>query len=219
MIRVDPSTVLGDNPVIAVLRARHAREYPPVIAALVTGGVRIIELTLSTEGVFNEISSLLTEFGGDAVIGLGTVTTEAQAQAAVDSGVEFLVTPTVELGVVRVAVDDSVPVFPGGLTPTELYRGWSAGASAVKLFPASAVGPGYVGQLLGPFPDMQLIPSGGVDIEDCAGWIAAGAVGVSLGRPLLVDAFTGGDLAALTHRCRRLTELVRVAVEQRKAQQ
>ncbi len=112
-----------------------------------------------------------------------------------------------------------MPVFPGGLTPTELYRGWSAGASAVKLFPASAVGPGYIGQLLGPFPDIQIVPSGGVGIDDAAGWIAAGAVAVSLGGPLLGDVFTGGDVAALTDRALRLIELVRGALNQRKAQQ
>jgi 2-dehydro-3-deoxyphosphogluconate aldolase/(4S)-4-hydroxy-2-oxoglutarate aldolase len=215
MTRVDPSTLLADNPVIAVLRARHAREYRPVIAALVTGGVRLIELTLSTEAVFDELGGLRDEFGSDASIGVGTVTTREQAQSSLDGGAEFVVTPTTELEVVAVAVDAGVPVFPGGLTPTELYRSWSAGASAVKLFPASAVGPGYIGQLLGPFPDLRVIPSGGVGIEDAAEWINAGAVAVSLGGPLVGDAFTGGDIGALTERARRLTTIVSEAVDRR----
>ena len=99
-------------------------------------------------------------------------------------------------------------VYPGGLTPTELHAGWKLGATAVKVFPASVVGAGYVGQLRGPFPDIQVIPSGGVDIEDVPDWIRAGALAVSLGGPLLGDAFKGGDLRELTARARRVRELV-----------
>jgi 2-dehydro-3-deoxyphosphogluconate aldolase/(4S)-4-hydroxy-2-oxoglutarate aldolase len=215
MTRVDPSTLLADNPVIAVLRAGHAREYPPVIAALVAGGVRLIELTLSTDAVFDELGALRDEFGAEASIGIGTVTTRGQARASLDGGADFIVTPTTEPEVVEVAVEAGVPVFPGGLTPTELYRSWSAGASAVKLFPASSVGPGYIGQLLGPFPDIKVIPSGGVGIDDAVEWIDAGAVAVSLGGPLVGDAFSGGDIAALTGRARRLTTIVGEAVDRR----
>jgi len=217
MTRVDPSSLFSDNPAIAVLRAKHAREYRPVIGALIEGGVRIIELTLSTEAVFDEMVGLVAEFDHRAAIGVGTVTSRDSATAALDSGAEFLVTPTVDFDVIQTAVDAGVPVFPGGLTPTELYRNWSAGASAVKLFPASTVGPGYIGQLSGPFPDMRVIPSGGVTIDDVADWIGAGAAGVSLGGPLIGDAFAGGDLTELTERARRLTAVVHQALE-RKAQ-
>lgn len=117
--------------------------------------------------------------------------------------------------VVRVAVQSGVPVFPGGLTPTELLAGMQAGATAVKLFPASTVGPGYLGQLRGPFPHMQVIPSGGIGVDDAADWIAAGALAVSLGGPLLRDAFTGGDLAGLTARAGKLSSLVAEAVQAR----
>jgi 2-dehydro-3-deoxyphosphogluconate aldolase/(4S)-4-hydroxy-2-oxoglutarate aldolase len=217
MNRVDPSPVMRGNPVIAVLRARHARDYPPVIDALIAGGVHAIELTLSTDGVFDELPQLVDRFGEHAAIGIGTVTAVGEAEAAISGGADFLVTPTTDVGVVRVACDSNVPVFPGGLTPTELHAGWSAGASAVKLFPASAVGPDYIGQLHGPFPNMDVIPSGGVGIDDAAAWIAAGAVAVSLGGPLLGDVFRGGDPAELTRRAQLLTELVADAVEGRKA--
>ncbi len=215
MTRVDCSHLLADNPVIAVMRARHARDYPPVIGALIAGGVRLIELTLSTEAVFDELPSLIGEFGDAAILGVGTVTNPMQAQASIDRGAEFLVTPTAELDVVRAAVGAGVPVFPGGLTPTELHSGWSAGASAVKLFPASTVGVGYLNQLRGPFPDMLVIPSGGVGIADAAQWISAGAVAVSVGGPLLGDVFADGDTAALASRARDLTETVRRARERR----
>ena len=209
--------MLQANPVVAVLRARHAREYAPVIEALVSGGVRSIELTLSTGGVFDLLPGLKQQFGGDAEIGVGTVTSRDQARQALDGGADYLVTPAMVTEVVDAAVEAGVPVFPGGLTPTELLAGMQAGATAVKLFPASTVGPGYLGQLRGPFPEMLVIPSGGIGIDDAADWIAAGALAVSLGGPLIRDAFSGGDLTALSERSRQLSALVAEAVQARSA--
>jgi len=216
MTRVDYSPLLADDPVIAVLRADHAREYPPVIDALVAGDVCAIELTLSTAGVFDRMKDLVAEFG-NAAIGLGTVTTGAQAETAIDNGAKFIVSPTAELDVIRVASDAGVPVFPGGLTPTELYRCWDAGASAVKLFPASWVGPRAIADIQGPFPDMKIIPSGGVGLDDVDAWIAAGAPAVSIGGPLVGDAFNGGDLVALSVRARQFRTAAVDAIARRKA--
>jgi 2-dehydro-3-deoxyphosphogluconate aldolase/(4S)-4-hydroxy-2-oxoglutarate aldolase len=95
-----------------------------------------------------------------------------------------------------------VPIVPGGFTPTELFASWSAGASAVKVFPAGRLGPGYLKDLRGPFPDIEVVPSGGVDLDSAAQWLAAGATAVSVGGPLLGDAFHGGDLDALRDRAR-----------------
>ncbi|MET1064077.1 MAG: bifunctional 4-hydroxy-2-oxoglutarate aldolase/2-dehydro-3-deoxy-phosphogluconate aldolase [Arthrobacter sp.] len=213
--RTPVSALLQAHPVVAVLRAGHASEYAPVIDALIKGGVRSIELTLSTDGVFDHLPGLKQEFGADAEIGVGTITCEEEAVRALERGADYLVTPAMVTDVVRVAVQSGVPVFPGGLTPTELLAGMQAGATAVKLFPASTVGPGYLGQLRGPFPHMQVIPSGGIGVDDAADWIAAGALAVSLGGPLLRDAFTGGDLAGLTARAGKLSALVAEAVQAR----
>lgn len=215
--RPETSEILRANPVVAVLRAPHASEYAPVIEALIRGGVRSIELTLSTDGVFEQLPAIAARFGTEAEIGVGTITDAAEAQRAMDQGAQYLVTPAMDPNVVEAAVRRGVPVFPGGLTPTEVLAGWKAGATAVKLFPASAVGPGYIGQLRGPFPDIQIIPSGGVAIEDAPGWIAAGALAVSLGGPLLRDAFDGGDLTLLTERAQRVSRLVQEAVAERKS--
>lgn len=211
------SGILQANPVVAVLRARHAREYAPVIDALVKGGVRSIELTLSTDGVFDLLPEIRRQFGADAEIGVGTVTSGEQVARALDGGADYIVTPAMVTDVIRAAVQAGVPVFPGGLTPTELLTGMQAGATAVKLFPASTVGPDYLGQLRGPFPHMQVIPSGGIGIDDAADWIAAGALAVSLGGPLLRDAFSGGDLGPLTARARQLSSVVAEAVQARAA--
>jgi 2-dehydro-3-deoxyphosphogluconate aldolase/(4S)-4-hydroxy-2-oxoglutarate aldolase len=210
-----PTLSLADQ-VIAVLRTTHASEYAPVIESLVAGGVRFIELTLTTRGVFDLLPEIRTAFGDAAEIGVGTVTTTEQANLALDVGAQFLVTPSTNLEVIQAAVAREVPIIPGGLTPTELHAAWSAGATAVKVFPASTVGTDYVGQLHGPFPEMQLIPSGGVSIEDAPRWISAGALAVSLGGPLIGDAFAGGSLARLAERARRVTGLVAAASEERK---
>ncbi|KRE64092.1 2-dehydro-3-deoxyphosphogluconate aldolase [Arthrobacter sp. Soil736] len=193
---------------MAVLRARHASDYAPVIEALQRGGVLSIELTLSTPGVWDELPALRDRFGDALEIGVGTVTEAAEAEAALDLGAAYIVTPVTDPGVITACVGRGVPVYPGGLTPTELHAGWKLGATAVKVFPASTVGAGYVAQLRGPFPDIEVIPSGGVNIEDVPGWIMAGALAVSLGGPLLGDAFKGGDLQELTARARRVRELI-----------
>ena len=134
-----------------------------------------------------------------------------QASKAIDSGAQFLVTPTMNLPVVDVAVSNEVAVFPGGLTPTELAAGWQAGATAVKIFPAQTVGAGYVKHLRGPFPDLQVVPSGGVDLDAAREWLAAGAAAVSIGGPLLGDALSGGDPRELRRRCREVLAVTNVA--------
>ncbi|MGN7252405.1 bifunctional 4-hydroxy-2-oxoglutarate aldolase/2-dehydro-3-deoxy-phosphogluconate aldolase [Arthrobacter sp. SAFR-014] len=215
--RPAPSATLRDTRAVAVLRARHASDYAPVIEALQRGGVLSIELTLSTPGVWEELPLLRERFGHSLEIGVGTVTEAAEAETALDLGAAYIVTPVTDPGVIDACVRRGVPVFPGGLTPTELHTGWKLGATAVKVFPASTVGAGYVSQLRGPFPDIEVIPSGGVNIEDVPAWISAGALAVSLGGPLLGDAFKGGDLQDLTARARRVRELIDQAAEQLRA--
>lgn len=194
------STILLETRVIAVLRAAHARDYAPVIQALLDGGVRSIELTLSTPGVIEELPHLARRFGDAVELGAGTVTNVHQVERLVDAGASYIVTPHTDPAIVDATISRGIPVYPGGLTPTELFAGWRAGATAVKVFPASTVGPNYLAQLRGPFPDMEFIPSGGIGIDDAGAWIRAGALAVSLGGPLIGDAFKGGDLDALQRR-------------------
>lgn len=208
LLRPAPSATLSATRVVAVLRAGHASEYAPVIEALHIGGVRSIELTLSTPGVWDELPRLQERFGDALEIGVGTITAASEAETALELGAAYIVTPVTDPDIITTCVRRGIPVYPGGLTPTELHAGWKLGATAVKVFPASTVGAGYVSQLRGPFPDIQLIPSGGVDIDDVPAWIRAGALAVSLGGPLLGDAFKGGDLQDLTARARRVRSLV-----------
>jgi 2-dehydro-3-deoxyphosphogluconate aldolase/(4S)-4-hydroxy-2-oxoglutarate aldolase len=198
-----------DGRVIAVVRADDASAYAPIISALIAGGVVSVELTLTTPRTLEALPDLLAEFGHAADLGIGTVTTVAEAAAAIEVGAGYLVTPVTNRDIVEKAVEQGVPIIPGGLTPSELYSSWRLGAAAVKVFPAATVGPGYVSQLRGPFPDLVVIPSGGVDLKAASEWLAAGAAAVSIGGPLLGDATRGGDLAALTERARLYADTAR----------
>lgn len=199
---------LSSSKVIAVMRAPDVSALAPVCDVLVEEGILSLELTLTTPGLFDALPELVARYRNTADVGVGTVLNEAEAQRALESGAQYLVTPTINLAVVRLAVEHEVAVFPGGLTPTELAAGWNAGATAVKIFPAETVGAGYLKHLRGPFPDLEGIPSGGVDLEATREWLQAGAVAVSIGGPLLGDALKGGDLAALRDRCRAVHRVI-----------
>lgn len=185
---------------IVVVRAADAADYDRVLDALLGAGIRSVELTLTTPGTIDRLPKLLAQFGDAADIGIGTVTDGLQLTAAVDAGAHYLVTPISDPELVDAANRSAVPIVPGGLTPTELFAAWRAGAAAVKVFPANQVGPGYVKDLRGPFPEIAVVPSGGVDLRNAVAWLAAGATAVSVGGPLLGDAVRGGDLGALRER-------------------
>lgn len=191
-----------DHSIIAVLRATESELYVDVVDALVAGNVPVIELTLTTPGTMDAIGGLRKRFGDSAVIGVGTVLSEADARTAIANGAQFIVTPCLVPQVVTACVELAVPVVPGVMTPTEVEQARSLGAPYVKLFPAQSLGAGYLRHLNGPFPELQAIPSGGVDLESAKEWLRAGAPCVSMGSPLLGDVFDSGDTTALTARAR-----------------
>jgi len=205
--RPAPSALLRAGRVIEVLRASDPTDYDAVVDTLVDNGLRSIELTLTTPGTIEYLPTLLARVAGSAEIGIGTVTNLGQAVRAIRAGAHSLVTPIVREEVIAAAVEAGVAVFPGGLTPGELFAAWEVGATAVKVFPAETVGPQYGGHLRGPFPDIQFVPSGGVGLDDIPAWLNAGAVAVSLGGPLVGDALKGGSLDALAERARKAVEI------------
>jgi len=196
-----------DARLVVVARARQAEDYDRVLDVLVDAGVRSVEVTLTTPGTFERLPVLIDRYRGAADIGVGTVTASDQLERVIDAGAPYAVTPITSASLVERAVAAGLPIVPGGLTPTELFASWSLGASAVKVFPAGQVTPGYVADLRGPFPRIAVVPSGGVDLDGARAWLSAGAVAVSVGGPLLGDAFTGGDLAALRRRAVRFVEV------------
>ncbi|MEV5986450.1 bifunctional 4-hydroxy-2-oxoglutarate aldolase/2-dehydro-3-deoxy-phosphogluconate aldolase [Streptomyces sp. NPDC052051] len=208
------SSTLLETRVIAVLRAADARYLRPAAEVLAEEGVRSMEVTLTTAGGVAAIAELAAALGEDAEVGAGTVLSVPDLDAVIEAGARYVVTPHTDPELIRAAVARGVPIVPGGLTPTELHTGRAAGASAVKLFPASAVGPGYVRDLHGPFPALPVIPSGGVDRATCGDWIRVGCPAVSMGGPLLGDALKGGDLGELRERAREVVRNVSEAARE-----
>jgi len=194
--------------VIAVLRAKTVDALLPVCDVLVEEQILSLEFTLTTPGLLDRLAELVERYRSAADVGVGTILSTEDAERAMGAGAQYLVTPSMDLTIVDAAVARQIPVFPGGLTPTELLSGWRAGATAVKIFPAQTVGAGYLKHLHGPFPDLLAVPSGGVDLKATAEWLRAGAVAVSLGGPLLGDALVGGDLDDLRSRCRAVRAVV-----------
>jgi 2-dehydro-3-deoxyphosphogluconate aldolase/(4S)-4-hydroxy-2-oxoglutarate aldolase len=168
----------------------------------VAEGLGCLEVTFTIPQAEQVISRLAARFGDAASVGAGTVTDRGRALAAVDHGAAYIVSPVFQPDVADIARQAGIPYLPGALTPTEISTAWDGGASAVKIFPASAVSPSYVRAVLGPLPGLQLMPSGGVAVDDIADWLAAGAAAVSLGGELIGDALSGGSMDELRKRAR-----------------
>lgn len=191
--------------VIAVIRVPEAVRLRSVARALAAGGVGAVEVTLTTPGAMDAIADLAADTGlAGCVVGAGTVLDEAAAHAVIDAGARFVVSPALNPAVIRVCRDREVPCMPGAFTPTEILAAWRAGASAVKLFPALVAGPAFVRELRGPFPDIPLIPTGGVSVESAEEFVAAGAVAVGLGSWLMA----GRDVTLVESRARSAVEAV-----------
>ncbi len=206
--RPAPSPQLRGSAVMAILRAAHADRVEAVARTLVASGITCLELTLTIPGALELLPRLRTTLPATVDLGVGTVTTAEQAGAAVRAGAEFLVCPTVSLDVLETAVSSRVPCYPGAWTPTEVLTAWQAGATAVKLFPAASGGPAHLRRLRDPLPDIPLLPTGGVALDQVDDYLTAGAFAVGLGSPLIGDALAGGDLDALAERAQQVISTV-----------
>jgi 2-dehydro-3-deoxyphosphogluconate aldolase / (4S)-4-hydroxy-2-oxoglutarate aldolase len=208
-VTADPVTAaVVDSGVVAVLRAPSANGFAAVATVLVEAGITAIEVTLTSQGAIAAIAGLRRQLPAGVAIGAGTVLTADEAKASVDAGATFLVSPVLDRAL---AGSLGVPFYPGALTPTEVFTAVRDGAPLVKLFPASAVRPGYLKDLHGPLPGVRIMPTGGVGIDDIPAWLSAGASAVGLGGPLLGDAAAGGSLTALAVRARRAADAVALA--------
>jgi 2-dehydro-3-deoxyphosphogluconate aldolase/(4S)-4-hydroxy-2-oxoglutarate aldolase len=187
---------LSDSGVVAILRADRDSHLETVAMALVESGISCLELTLTTPGALETFSRLRQRCDGVA-LGMGSVTTADQARSALDAGADFLVSPAVSPEVVEQALGAGVACYPGAWTPSEILAAWRSGASAVKLFPAESGGPRHLKNIHAPLPDIPLVPTGGVGLDAIAAYLAAGALAVGLGGPLIGDALGGGSLSSL----------------------
>jgi len=171
---------------IPVLRAKSIAQGRAVVDAMIAGGVTIVEVTMTVPGAIDLIRELRREYGSQLLLGSGTVTTADQAQATIDAGAEFVVSPSLHPDVISITKANKKISCPGALTPTEAITAWNAGADYVKIFPCSAVGgASYLKSLLAPFPHLKLIPTGGVTLATAASFIQAGARALGVGSDLV----------------------------------
>jgi 2-dehydro-3-deoxyphosphogluconate aldolase/(4S)-4-hydroxy-2-oxoglutarate aldolase len=177
--------ILPPRSPIAIARLDDLSEAIAISQALLEGGITRLEFTLTNADATNVITEVRREFGDRLVVGAGTVLDAEQAHASIDAGAQFLVTPALLPHVITVARDRQVPIACGAYTPTEILTAWRLGADLVKVFPASSLGPGYIKDVRGPLPNIPLVPTGGVNVNNCAAFLTAGAYTVAIGSQLV----------------------------------
>jgi 2-dehydro-3-deoxyphosphogluconate aldolase/(4S)-4-hydroxy-2-oxoglutarate aldolase len=192
-------TELGRRRIIAVIRAPDAGSAVAAGEALARGGVTALEVAFTTPNAPDAIARLARQ-SERLIVGAGTVTTTAQAHEALDNGAAFLMSPHLATDVLDVGDERNALAIPGAFTATEVAAG-AARSPLVKLFPGSVGGPGLLSALRGPFPDLALIPTGGITLENIGDWLAAGAYAVGAGEDLCpAHQLTEGDFTAIEHR-------------------
>lgn len=208
---MDSSTLitgLGASRLLAIIRGSDADACFRAAVALVEEGFTYLEVSLNSADAAGVIARVRGELEGRASIGAGTVLTADDVHRVADAGAGFIVTPAWGSSL-RTAVALDLPVLAGALTPSEAYAAMGEGATAIKLFPASLGGPGYLAALRDPFPDMPFIPVGGVDEPAAKEYLRRGALAVGVGSPLMGDAAAGGSLDALRARAQRFLSAAR----------
>lgn len=195
---------------IPVLRAKSTAQGRALVEAMMAGGVNIVEVTMTVPGAIDLLKELKREYGSQLLLGSGTVTTAEQAQATIDAGAEFVVSPSLHPEVIAATKRNKKISCPGALTPTEAITAWNAGADYVKIFPCSAVGgASYLKALLAPFPHLKIIPTGGVTLQTAASFIQAGARALGVGSDLVnLAAVDSGHAETITETARAYMKLL-----------
>jgi 2-dehydro-3-deoxyphosphogluconate aldolase/(4S)-4-hydroxy-2-oxoglutarate aldolase len=171
--------------IVPVVRTHSAESAFKSVEAIYKGGVRAAEVTMTVPGALKALEKLADHFGDKLVLGAGTVLDPETARACMLAGAQFFVTPTLKLSTIEMAKRYSKVICPGALTPTEVLTAWEAGADVVKVFPANALGgPKYIKALKGPLPHIEMIPTGGVNLETAGEFLKAGACAVAVGGEL-----------------------------------
>jgi 2-dehydro-3-deoxyphosphogluconate aldolase/(4S)-4-hydroxy-2-oxoglutarate aldolase len=181
----DSLETILETGVVAIMRARSADQLLVAAEAVLAGGVKAIEVTMTTPGALDVIRQAVNKFGDSVLFGVGSVLDPETARSAMLAGAQFVVCPTLNIKTIEICNRYSVPVMPGAYTPTELLTAWEAGASIVKVFPASAGGPAYIKAIKAPLPHIRLAAVGGVDLNNTADFIRAGVDIVGVGGELV----------------------------------
>lgn len=203
--------LIRDIGLVPIVRAPSPKDGLRAAEAIIAGGLGLAEITMTVPNAIHVLERLAERFGDKVLLGAGTILDPETCRAALLAGAEFIVTPNLNVQVIEVARRYSKPIFPGALTPTEIITAWQAGADMVKVFPCGPVGgPSYIKALKGPFPQIDFVPTGGVNLDNTPAFIKAGAAAVAVGGELVdVKALQAGNLAQITDTARKFVAAVR----------
>lgn len=201
-------TRLHEERIVAIIRGVTGDEFYGLIDTLVENDIRTMEITVDTPGVYEKIAHMKEQYDEQVAIGAGTVLDRETAVLAINAGAEFLVSPSLNLDVIKTAKRYGKMVLPGCMTPTEMVQAYEAGADAIKVFPASVVGPKYLRELSGPLGHIPLLPTGGIGQQNAREYLEAGAIAVGLGSSLVGRGGRGIDLAAVQEKAQAFRRLV-----------
>ena len=171
--------------VIAVVRVENPDKLLSIVQAIYSGGIRVIEITMTIPNAFQMIRKLDLEFNGNILIGVGSVLTAKDAELAIKAGAKYVVSPILDTEIINIAHKYDVPAIPGCFTPTEIYNAYKEGADLIKIFPANITGKEFIKAVKVPIPNLKLIPTGGVSLTNVKDWLEAGASAVGIGSSLL----------------------------------
>ncbi|MGI5919222.1 MAG: bifunctional 2-keto-4-hydroxyglutarate aldolase/2-keto-3-deoxy-6-phosphogluconate aldolase [Christensenellales bacterium] len=215
MSKFDVIKRLTDCGVVAVVRAESAEQGVKIAKAVMESGIVGIEITFTVPGALDIIKALAAECGDGIIIGAGTVLDSETARAAILAGAQYVVSPFLDVDTVKLCNTYNVPCMPGAMTLKEAVEGMRAGADIIKIFPGALFGPRIIKEFRGPMPQLKMMPTGGVSVENAGEWIRAGAVAVGVGGALTAGA-KKGDYASITEIGRQLVAEVKKARENMK---
>jgi len=202
--------IIKENGIIAVIRLNDSSKILKIVEALMKGGVKCLEITYTIPGALEIIKEISKNIGQDFKVGAGTVLNSEIARAAIYAGADFIVAPNTNYEVINVCKKFDKVIIPGAFTPSEIFNAWEKGADIVKVFPARYFGPKYFVDIKGPYPQINLMPTGGVNIENAADFIRSGAYAVSIGKDLLNnDAIAKDKFDIITENAKRLVKKIK----------
>ncbi len=212
MTKLEQMQQIEDCGIVAIIRANSADELIEAAAAIHAGGVDVIEVTMTTPNALQVINDVSSTYGDKVLVGAGSVLDTETARAVMLSGADFVVSPVTKPDVIEICNRYGKVVIPGAFTPTEILMAWETGADYVKVFPSSGVGADYIKDVKAPLPQIPLVPTGGINAENAADFITAGATALGVGSALVNNQLiAAGEFATLTERAERLVKEVQRA--------
>lgn len=215
MHRAEILARINNLAVIPIVRTANAETALKAVEAVCEGGIECIEITMTVQHALRALEAVADRYGDRLLLGAGTILDPETARACMLAGAQFFVAPGLSLKTIEIAKRYSMPIFPGALTPTEVLAAWEAGADGIKIFPCSAVGGAkYIKALKAPFPHVNLIPTGGVNLETIGDFLNAGSFAVGVGSELVDGkSISEGNYKIITERARKFRQAVVFARE------